>query len=66
MSDVLTMMQQAGFTGPAHDENVAIAYALSKMTIIDEMEQFDNYQDLLKVEFIELLGRLAERIYEGP
>ena len=36
------------------------------MTIIDEMEQFDNYEDLLKVEFIEFLGRLAERIYEGP
>lgn len=35
------------------------------MTIVDEMEDFDNYHNILKVEFLEFLGRLAELIYEG-
>ena len=35
------------------------------MTIIDDMEDFDNYQDLKRVEFYEFLGRLAELLYES-
>lgn len=41
-----------------------MAYSLSKMTIIDEMEEYDNYFNLTVAEFHEFLGRLAELIYE--
>lgn len=35
------------------------------MTIVDEMEDFDNYLHLKKIEFYEFLGRFAELLYEG-
>ena len=35
------------------------------MTIIDEMEDFDSYENLLFVEFIEFLGRMAEQMIKS-
>ena len=35
------------------------------MLIVDDMKDFNNYENMLKIEFIEFLGRMAELIYEG-
>ena len=35
------------------------------MTIIDDMEDFDSYEDMKRVEFYEFLGRLAELLFES-
>ena len=43
---------------------IGICYALSKMTIIDDMESFDNYNIMKKCEFHEFLGRLAELLFK--
>ena len=60
MHDCIGLFDQAGFQGVDNEKFVAIAFVLSKMTIIDEMEDFSNYEDMLFVEFIEFLSRMAE------
>ena len=38
---------------------VTLAFSFSKMQMIDELELIDNYKQMLFVEFLEFLGRLA-------
>lgn len=59
------MLALAGFDGAEFEKRATLAFSLSKMTIIDEMEDFDNYNKMKHVEFLEFLGRLAELTYEG-
>ena len=65
LKDVVEMLKQAGFTGPEHEKNGTIAFSLSKMTIEDEMEDFDRYDRMVHVEFIEFLSRASELMFEG-
>ena len=60
MNDCIGLFDRAGFQGVDNEKLAAVAFVLSKMTIIDEMEDFSNYEDMLFVEFIEFLGRMAE------
>ena len=65
MQDAVWLVKSAGWEG---DENVRIigaSYSLSKMTIIDDMEDFDKYNDMKKCEFYEFIGRLAELLFES-
>ena len=43
MTDCLEMLYLAGYKGPQNENFGVIAYALSKMTIVDEMEDYGNY-----------------------
>ena len=63
MEDACALIQQAGYGSPAQERMAATAYALSKMTIIDEMADFDDYHDLKFVEFIEFLARAADLLF---
>jgi len=45
------------------DKLAVVAYSLSKMTIQDEMRDFDNYNRMLPVEFYEFLGRFAHLVF---
>ena len=45
------------------EKAVALAYSLSKMTIRDEMAQFELYNKMSLVEFYEFLGRLAFLVF---
>ena len=65
MADAVYIIKNAGWEGEENSQITGACYALSKMTIIDDMEDFDNYQDLKRVEFYEFLGRLAELFYES-
>ena len=54
------------FLDPVNKENeryLILAYSLSKMTIGDEMADFDNYNRMLLVEFYEFIGRLAHLLF---
>ena len=62
MADCIWLFNQVGFGGPEYEKMVATAYTLSKMTIVDDMADFQNYHDMLPVEFIEFLGRAADLI----
>jgi len=44
-------------------DDVVLAYSLSKMTIIDEMEGFERYTQMQLVEFYEFIGRLSYLIF---
>lgn len=49
---------------PISDEKNVIAYALSKHSLIDEMGEFDKYNQMVLSEFYEYLGRLAHLLYD--
>lgn len=66
MEDCIDMMKLAGYEGPANERIACTAFSLSMMTIVDEMEDFDSYINLRKVEFLEFLGRVAELLFPGP
>ena len=55
--DCVKMMVDSGV--PLSEKNVVVAYALSKSTIANEMEQFDKYNQMNMSEFHEFLGRAA-------
>ena len=57
------MLENLGFSGVEFEKKGSLAYALSKGFIIDEMEQYDTYQDLKKWEFYEFIGRLAHFLF---
>lgn len=59
------MIRAANYLGQANEKFSAVAYSLSKMMIVDNDAEFDKFENLLPVEFLEFLGRLAELIYEG-
>ena len=63
--DVLSMLDQCGYTNVQMQENACLAYSLSKMLVIDEMNGFDKYNEMKLCEFFEFLGRFAELTYEG-
>ena len=42
---------------------VAWCYGMSNMTIVKENKKFANYGSLEQVEFLEFLGRLADKRY---
>ena len=65
MEDACFLIESAGFSGQEHEKNVGLAYALSKITIIDDMEDFEKYNNMRKVEFYEFLGRIAELLFPG-
>ena len=60
MSDCCKVLYLAGYVGVEMEKIASSAYSLSKMTIVDDMEDFDDYNHLKKVEFYEFLGRFAE------
>ena len=61
---IFYLVEILGFTGPVNLENIGLAYSLSKQTIVHEMQDFPNYNDMKKIEFYEFLGRFAELTYE--
>ena len=65
MDDACFIIEAAGFPGQELQGLVGVAYALSKITIIDDMEDFDNYNSLKKVEFYEFIGRISELLFPG-
>jgi hypothetical protein len=48
----------------ASENQVVLAFSLSKMTIADEMEDFDKYNRMVLVEFYEFVGRWAYLIFK--
>lgn len=42
---------------------MAQAYSMSKMTIVNEMEDFEKYNQMKKGEFYEFLARLSDALY---
>ena len=44
LKDAVELLKLAGYKGPENEKFGTIAYALSKMTIIDEMEHFGKYE----------------------
>lgn len=48
---------------PLADERNVIAYALSKHTLENEMDDFHKYNQMLLTEFYEYIGRLAQLLY---
>ena len=44
---------------------ITTAYSQSKMTLVDEMDEFEKYNKMLNVEFYEFLGRISELLYHG-
>ena len=61
--DCQNMIQQIDVPLHELDKKIFQAYSISHMTIIDEMEDFDKYQQLKRVEFLEFIGRLAAMLY---
>ena len=55
MSEMQTMVGDLELT----ELEVSMAYAFSKITIIDEMNQKDKYDKLQFVEFLDFLCRIA-------
>jgi hypothetical protein len=47
------------------EQTVITAYSLSKMTLGDEMLEFENYHKVEKVEFFEFIGRWAYLLWKG-
>ena len=41
-----------------------MSYSLSKVTIKDEMQEYDEYNKMSFVEFLEFLARFADFLYE--
>lgn len=65
-ADPVKLGLPADFIDPVNKEvekNLILAYSLSKMTIGDEMADFDNYNRMLLVEFYEFIGRLAHLLF---
>ena len=48
---------------PPNQTIIVQAYSLSKMTLADEMKEFENYNKMLLVEFYEFLARWAHLFY---
>ena len=65
MDDAVWLINQAGWDGEDNTRIIGLAYSLSKMTIIDDMEDFDNYTIMKRVEFYEFIGRLAELLFDS-
>lgn len=67
LKDAVEILKQAGYSGPENQQIGAVAYSLSKMTIIDEMDdkEFANYNKMERVEFVEFLSRFAELFIDG-
>ena len=65
MDDVISLCEMIELRGVENEKRAGKAYGLAKMSICDEMEEFDNYQIMKKVEFIEWIGRMAELVYPG-
>ena len=63
MSDACQMVADIGYQGLDNEKKASVAYSLSKNFIIDEMEDFEEYQNLTKGEFYELIGRLAHFLF---
>ena len=64
MSDVIDLIDEAGWSGTDFEKVTANAFSLSKMTIVDEMEDFDKYNNMKKCEFYEFLGRMAHYLFQ--
>ena len=62
IEDACWLFTNAGWEGEENKQIIGNCYSLSKMTIIDDMEDFDNYNIMKKVEFYEFLGRAAEQL----
>ena len=41
------------------DKEVKLCYGMSKMTIKDEVKNYEDYKKLKLVEFLEFIGRMA-------
>ena len=50
---------------PINDDKIVIAYSLSKTTLIDEMAEYNRYNEMNINEFYEFIGRAAEFAFEG-
>ena len=59
MIDCVNLVAQIDLTGTENERKASVAYSLSKMTIIDEMEDFDQYNIMKRVEFLEFIARMA-------
>ena len=46
------------------EKYLAAAYSLSKMTLSDEMGEFDKYDKMLHCEFYEFLGRWSYLVFK--
>lgn len=47
------------------EKDVRIAYAMCKMTVVNEPVNYKSYNTLLFVEFLEFIGRLAHYKFKG-
>lgn len=63
LKDIITFIYNAGFEGIDYENKAALAFSLSKMFIVNEMQNFNLYNQMKKVEFYEFLGRIAYLIY---
>ena len=45
-------------------DKIKLAFSYCKMTIIDEMNESDKYNNLKFVEFLEFIARIAEMVFE--
>ena len=61
--DCINMFSKIGIEGSGPTLQIGLTYSLSKMTIVDEMEDNDRYNKMKKCEFNEFLCRMAWLIY---
>jgi len=65
MMDCINLMGMIGISGTDNEKKAALAFGLSKMSVVDEMAEFDNYNHMKKVEMYEFFGRMSELFYPG-
>ena len=64
ISSALQMLRKSGFSvDQISSQEIVVLYAISKMSVIDEMQERHKYTSMEQVEFQEFLCRLADTIY---
>ena len=64
LEEAQMLVLRAGIT-EVPEKEVTTCFAFSKMTIVNEIENRDNYKNLSFVEFLEFVARLGEYKYKS-
>ena len=65
IDDACLLVETMGFSGNEFRKKAALAYSLSKQSIINEMEESSMYNDMKLFEFHEFLVRLAHLVFSA-
>ena len=64
VDDVIAMCTRDSVLNISEKE-IAFCFGLCQMTVVNEEKQYKQYQSLVFVEFLELIGRLAHQRFKG-